>query len=95
MNVRTAATLALELQPEGAETAVRVSYLEFVGEQSNPIGPTTRVDTDDIEGDLVFTVDSRGRPTIISRPEVTVSAGRLANPTLLAQTLFPGYPIAP
>ena len=92
MNVRTAATLALALEPEGAATAVRVSYLEFTGEQSNPIGAPTRVDTDDIDGDLVFTVDARGRPTIVSKPEVTANAGRLANPTLLAQTLFPRLP---
>ena len=58
--------------PDGVEVTTRFEKVSASVDQ--PMGGTISATEADVEGDLIFTLDGRGRGTVVSVPEVTGSA---------------------
>jgi len=94
MNVQgsSEANLALSFAPSGAGVQVTVAFETLTASMSNPMaGPMTASESD-IEGDLVFTMDERGRGTLVTIPEVKGDAEALVTPASFAHEFFPRLP---
>ncbi len=71
---------------------VSLSFDEFSGRVTQPLGPAQTTDQSDIEGPLVFTLDRRGLATLVREPELSGAASQLVEPLGLAHTFFPRVP---
>lgn len=60
-----------------------------------PMAGTETVDESDVEGTLVFNMDREGNATVVSGPEVSVTASRMISALTTAHTFFPGLPNRP
>lgn len=86
------ATLAMtfERSPDGVQVTAHFQDLE--ARLSQPMGGAQTADEEDLEGPLVFTMDSRGHSTIVSLPEMKGQAAELAGPHAIAYQFFPLLP---
>ena len=94
MNVQGAsqATMALSFVPVESGVQVTVTFETLNASLSNPMaGPVTASESD-IDGDLVFTLDERGRGTVVTVPEVKGDAEQLVTPASFAYEFFPRLP---
>jgi hypothetical protein len=87
-----AATLGVTFarSPEGIQ--VTATFQELSARLTNPMGGAQTATQDDVEGNLVFTMDRQGHSSVVSVPETRGAAGQLANPEALAYELFPLLP---
>jgi len=92
MSQRGVADYAVVFEParDGLAVTLTVTDLEAVIRQ--PLGAPIRVDRSDVTGDLVFTLDRVGHPTISERPDVSDAASQMVSGLALAHTFFPGLP---
>ena len=76
--------------PGGIEVTLTVEDLAAV--INPPMGSPIRLGNEDVTGDLVFTLDHLGNPTITERPEVSDVGSQMVSGLGLAHTFFPGLP---
>jgi len=86
------ATLGVTFARSADGVQVTTSFQKLNSRLSNPMGGAQTASESDLEGDLVFTMDSKGHSTVVSVPETRGAAGQLANPQALAFELFPLLP---
>lgn len=92
MRLTTAGRLAMDFEEDGDGVTVTTRFEEFSGRMSNPMAGATTASQDDIEGELVFRVDRRGRVEVIERPRVSTAAAQLARTLTLPYEMFPALP---
>ncbi|UCC26681.1 MAG: hypothetical protein JSU98_06140 [Gemmatimonadales bacterium] len=92
VSVVTTATMALTFT--SAENGVRVttSWTALDASVSNPMGAPERVSVEDVEGPLVFDLDSRGVAQVVSPPTLKGNASRMVSPAAVANSFFPRLP---
>lgn len=78
----------------GAADGVRVTLTveDFSGRLVQPMGGPQTADESAIDGPLVFTLDRRGRATLVEAPDVATSALQFLQPLGVANTFFPRVP---
>lgn len=76
--------------PSGVNVSMSVSELE--GVLSQPMGASVRIDSDDVQGVLVFALDREGNAVIAEQPTVSVEASQMVSGLALSHTFFPGLP---
>ena len=92
LHVDQAMTLVVGFEPSASGVQVRTMVERLSARMTNSLAAPTTLSESDIEGDLVFTVDSRGNAHLIDMPEVSGAAGPLFNATSLAYDLLPKLP---
>lgn len=85
-------TLAVAMANVSDGTDVRMSIVDLDGRISQPLGAPISVDEGSVSGDVVFTLDRRGRATTTSLPEVALEASQMVSGSALAQGFFPRMP---
>jgi hypothetical protein len=71
---------------------VTTTFQKVSASMSNPMaGPQTASESD-IDGQLVFTIDKRGRGTLVSAPKVKGAAEQLISPSSFVYEFFPRLP---
>lgn len=95
MDMRTDAVLDMEFVDAGGAMQVTATWRELDASMSSSMTAPQRLDEDDVEGPLVFTVDPRGRAQVVSAPSVPTGTGQLMSPTQTAVGFFPRLPGTP
>jgi hypothetical protein len=77
-----------------AENGVRVTatWAELDATVSNPMGAPERFSVDDVDGPLVFDLDSRGVAQVVSAPSLKANVAQMVSPAALANGFFPRLP---
>jgi hypothetical protein len=88
-------TLAMSFRTVAEGLEVTSVFTEFDARIDNPMAGPQRFTTDAIQGPLVFTLDRRGRATLVAEPEIGAGAQALMNAPSMAETLFPRLPDRP
>ena len=86
------ATLAMTFERSAEGLQVSATFRELNARLSQPMGGAQSADEDDVEGPLVFTMDSKGHATIVSLPEMKGQAAELASPHAIAYQFVPLLP---
>jgi len=71
---------------------VTTTFQKVSASMSQPMGGSQTASESDVDGPLVFTIDKTGKGTLVSAPEVTVTAEQLISPVALAYEFFPRLP---
>ncbi len=85
-------TLAMTFAETGGGLEVTASYQDFSARMTNPMGGAQTVSEEDIEGNLVFSIDGQGNATIVTLPEMSAEAESMAAPHALAHEFLPRLP---
>ncbi len=75
---------------EGVE--VRAGYRSLSASMTQPMGGAQRATERDIDGDLTFTLDRTGKPTVVSLPTTRAAAEQLVDPMGVVHEMFPRLP---
>ncbi len=86
------ATWAMTFARGAGGLLVTASVQELLAEQTNPMGPSVSATENDIEGDVVFTMDPTGKTSVVSLPDLKGQAESLANPIQMVKEFFPRLP---
>jgi len=86
------ATLAVSFSPTPEGVQVTATIQDLSASLSQPMGGSQTASESDLEGDLVFNLDPRGKGTVVSLPETKGMAEQLANPVAFVHELFPRLP---
>ena len=92
VNVNGNTTVDVGFAEGAGGVVVTATYSAVDGGITNPMGAPISVDESSVSGQLVFTVDGRGRSTVSERLEVEPDAIQLVSPSGLAYDLFPRLP---
>ena len=92
MEINQAMTLGVTFERSAVGVRATTEIRAFSGRMTNPLAGPVTVSEDDIEGELVFTVDDRGHADIVSSPIVASAARAVFNPVSLAHGMFPMLP---
>jgi len=92
MAATSEATLAIAFASSPGGVQVTTTFQDVSASMSQPMGGSITATESDIEGNLVFTMDGKGKGTIVSMPEVKGSAGQLVNPATFVHEFFPRLP---
>lgn len=92
MGQRATADYAVVFSPAPSGVNVTMSLTTLDGVLTQPMGGPVRVDEDDVEGVLVFSLDREGNPVIAETPSVAVNASQMVSGLALAHGFFPGLP---
>ena len=92
MEIKQAMTLGVTLERSASGVQATTEIRAFSGRMTNPLAAPVTVSEDDIEGDLVFTVDDRGHANVLSAPRVSTAAQAIFNGVSLAHSMFPMLP---
>lgn len=92
VTVSDRSVLEVSFRPEGSSTRVSATVRSFEGRMTNPIAPTLTADASQIQGPVVFLLDPRGRPTVVSLPTTSGAAEQLFDGTQLAHEFGPRLP---
>lgn len=92
--MRSTSTATVEMNFARGEGGVQVTarFQDLDARMTQPMGSAITADEEDVEGDIVFTLDRKGHATVVSIPELKGQAGQLANPHGLAYQFFPLLP---
>ncbi len=92
MRGTSTATVAVEFArgEGGVQVTARLEKLE--ARMSNPMGGAQTATEADMAGDIVFVLDRRGRPTVVTVPEVKAEIAQLVNPYGFVYEFFPRLP---
>ncbi len=74
---------------------VSMTYDDYSGRLTNPLGAPVTVDESGIRGPMIFTLDRRGVASRLTEPDVTGNAQQFVQPLTLANTFFPRLPGGP
>lgn len=83
--------VTFEAAPSG-EVQVTTTFDALSASMSQPMGGSLTATESDIEGPLVFTLDSKGRGTAVTVPETKGSAEQLVAPISFVHEFFPRLP---
>ena len=86
------ATMGVTFARSEGGVQVTATFQELNARLSNPMGGAQTATAADVQGDLVFTMDERGRTAVVSLPETKGAAGQLANPQGMVYEFFPLLP---
>lgn len=92
VGLRSTAVLEARFRPEGRGTRVSLEFREWEARLDNPMAPAQTADVSMVRGETVFTLDGRGRPTVVSTPSLSGSAAQFLDATQLANAFFPRLP---
>lgn len=92
VNVNGSSTVDVGFAEDAGGVMVTATYSAVDGAITNPMGAPISVDESAVSGQLVFTVDGRGRSTVTERLQVETDAIQLVSPSGLAYDLFPRLP---
>jgi hypothetical protein len=92
MTANSEATLAMSFAAGEGGVQVTATFQELSASMTQPMGGSLSATESDIEGDLVFTIDEKGRGTVVSLPTTKGSAEQLVTPVSLVHEFFPRLP---
>jgi hypothetical protein len=76
--------------PDGVEVTLDVENLD--ARMNNPAAGTVRADESTIDAPVVFTMDRRGRATLVSEPDLDDNTGQFFQPLSIVHGMFPRLP---
>ncbi len=86
------ATLAMSFARGEGGVEVTASFEKLNARMSQPMGGAQSASESDIEGPVVFTLDRKGKGTLVSLPQMKGAAESLANPVTIVHEFFPRLP---
>ncbi len=92
MTASSDATLAMSFAAGENGVQVTTTFQELSASMTQPMGGSLSASESDIEGDLVFTIDQKGRGTVVTLPETKGSAEQLVSPISFVHEFFPRLP---
>lgn len=92
LSQRGIAEYAVFFTPAASGVNVTMSVSELSGSIRQPMGAPVRIDEDDVEGVLVFTLDRFGNSVVTAQPSVETAASQMVSGLVLAHDFFPGLP---
>ncbi len=92
LDVKAEATVSVAFTEAPNGLKATATYQALSGSMTNPMGAPLNVDESAVTGQLVFTVDGRGRTTVTESLGVDLEAVQLVSPSGFAYELFPRLP---
>lgn len=92
MRATSEATLGMAFAAAADGVEVTTSFQKVSASMTQPMGGSVSATESDIEGDLVFTMDQRGRGTAVTVPGVKGMAEQLVSPASFVHEFFPRLP---
>jgi hypothetical protein len=92
MTASSEATLAMSFATGANGVQVTTTFQEVSASMTQPMGGSLSASESDIEGDLVFTIDEKGRGTLVTLPTTKGSAEQLVSPVSFVHEFFPRLP---
>ena len=92
MTASSEATLGMTFSAGAEGVQVTTAFEDVSASMTQPMGGSLSASESDIEGNLVFTLDERGRGTVVTLPEVKGSAEQLVSPASFVYEFFPRLP---
>jgi hypothetical protein len=89
-NSESTVAMAFTAGPDGIQ--VTTTFEKVTASMTQPMGGSLSASESDIEGDLVFTLDEKGKGTVVTIPEVKGSAAQLVSPASFVHEFFPRLP---
>lgn len=86
------ATLAMRFAPGQGGVQVTAAIQKLSARMSQPMGGLLTASESDIQGDLVFILDRKGKPTLVSAPQLRGSVAQIYHPVQVAYEFFPRLP---
>lgn len=93
--MRGAADYGVAFGASGDGVQATLTVEELTASIGMPMAGSESVDESEVDGALVFNLDRKGNATVISAPEVSVTASRMISALTTAHTFFPGLPDRP
>jgi hypothetical protein len=91
MESNSSATWAMSFSQGTGGMDVTASALDLSAEQAGPAGGVSATE-EDMEGEVVFSMDKTGRGTVVSLPKVAAPAELLVAPIAVVHDFFPRLP---
>ena len=88
----SSATWAMAFSEGTGEMDVTATVLDLYAEQTSPGAELVSATEEDVEGEVVFTMDRTGRGTVVSLPVVAGPVEPLVTPVSLVHDFFPRLP---
>jgi hypothetical protein len=82
----------MEFRSDSAGMRVTATLVDLDARMSNPLGPGQTVDESQVSGPVVFVLDPRGNPTVLSVPELGAGAAQFFTGGTIANGFFPRLP---
>lgn len=92
MTASSEATLAMSFAAGADGIQVTTTFEVLSASMTQPMGGSLSASESDIEGDLVFTIDEKGKGTVVTLPETKGSAEQLVSPVSFVHEFFPRLP---
>jgi len=92
MTATSTVTLAMSFTSGADGIQVTTTFEELSASMTQPMGGSLSASESDIEGDLVFTIDERGKGTVVTLPKTKGSAEQLVSPATFVHEFFPRLP---
>jgi hypothetical protein len=92
MTANSEATLAVSFAAGPGGIQVTTSFQKLSASMTQPMGGALTASESDIVGDLVFTMDEKGKGTVVTLPETKGSAEQLVSPVSFVYEFFPRLP---
>ncbi len=92
MTATSTVTLAMSFASGADGIQVTTTFEELSASMTQPMGGSLSASESDIEGDLVFTIDERGKGTVVTLPKTKGSAEQLVSPATFVHEFFPRLP---
>jgi hypothetical protein len=92
MTASSEATLAMSFAAGADGIQVTTTFETLSASMTQPMGGSLSASESDIEGALVFTIDEKGKGTVVTLPETKGSAEQLVSPVSLVHEFFPRLP---
>lgn len=89
------ATLAMSFAAGANGVQVTTTFEKLSASMTQPMGGSLSASESDIEGDLVFTIDQKGKGTVVTLPKTKGSAEQLVTPVSFVHEFFPRLPGGP
>jgi len=86
------ATLVVSFSPEADGVEVTARYESLSASMTQPMGGSQTASERDVQGDLVFNLDRKGKPTVVSLPTTRAVAEQLVDPLSVVHEMFPRLP---
>ena len=92
MTASSTVTLAMSFAPGADGIQVTTTFEELSASMTQPMGGSLSASESDIDGDLVFTLDEKGKGTLVTLPTTKGSAEQLVSPASFVHEFFPRLP---
>ncbi len=92
VTVNMASTLGASFVRSGDGFEVTLEVQDLAARLNNPVAGVVRADESGIDAPVVFTMDRRGRTTLVSAPELDETTEQFFSPITVASSMFPRVP---